>query len=74
MQSRVNEVKDTVFADFSRSLGIASIREYEEGQLARARRYAERRAELEQQARGFFLTPCYSSCLFFWVISGNLLF
>ncbi len=52
------QIADRVFADFSKRVGVASVREYEESALAAARARRERLADLETQVG----MGCGSSC------------
>lgn len=47
---RLNEIDDALFADFSRRVGVANIREFEEKQLAEAERHSSQRAALQKRA------------------------
>lgn len=49
LQARINEVKDRIFAEFSRGVGVASIREYEEKYLKEHKEMDERRLHLKNQ-------------------------
>jgi structural maintenance of chromosome 1 len=49
LQTRINEVKDRIFADFSKTVGVASIREYEEKYLKEHKELDERRLNLKNQ-------------------------
>jgi len=46
LQGRINAVQDEVFKEFSRSVGVTSIREYEEKRLTRTRQRAEQKKNL----------------------------
>ncbi|CAI5458596.1 unnamed protein product, partial [Closterium sp. Yama58-4] len=48
-EQRINEITDRVFREFSRAVGVANIREYEENQLQQAQQLAERRLALANQ-------------------------
>ncbi|CAI5503032.1 unnamed protein product [Closterium sp. Naga37s-1] len=48
-EQRINEIMDRVFREFSRTVGVANIREYEENQLQQAQQLAERRLALANQ-------------------------
>lgn len=50
------QITDRVFADFSKRVGVASVREYEESALAQARARAEKMADLETQVGACVLT------------------
>ena len=47
--SRINEVTDKMFSSFSKKVGVASIRDYEERHLKEAERAAEQKAALATQ-------------------------
>jgi structural maintenance of chromosome 1 len=49
LEAQVNAIEDTVYADFSKSVGVANIREYEAHNLATLQRAAEERAKFTQQ-------------------------
>ncbi|KAH7287580.1 hypothetical protein KP509_32G063300 [Ceratopteris richardii] len=49
LENRINEVIDRIYKDFSKSVGVANIREYEENQLRAAQEMAERRLRLSSQ-------------------------
>lgn len=49
LESRINEIVDRIYKDFSKSVGVANIREYEENQLRAAQDLAERRLSLSSQ-------------------------
>jgi structural maintenance of chromosome 1 len=49
LQTRINEVKDRIFVDFSKTVGVASIREYEEKYLKEHKELDERRLNLKNQ-------------------------
>ena len=49
LKTRINEVADRLFAQFSKRVGVASIREWEEQHAAFEQGVATRRAELQQQ-------------------------
>ena len=49
VEAKIHAIEDEVYADFSESVGVANIREYEENQLATLRRGAEERARFTQQ-------------------------
>jgi structural maintenance of chromosome 1 len=49
LTAECNEVEDRVFADFSRSFGISSVREYEAKQLVEAQQKEARLLELQAQ-------------------------
>ena len=48
----MNEVADRLFAAFSKRVGVANIREWEEQHAAFEESVTLRRAELQQQVRG----------------------
>ncbi|KAJ7566192.1 hypothetical protein O6H91_02G092200 [Diphasiastrum complanatum] len=49
LESRINEIIDRIYKEFSESVGVANIREYEENQLRVAQELAERRLNLSSQ-------------------------
>ena len=49
LEKRINEIVDRIYRDFSKSVGVANIREYEENQLKDAQNYAEERLSLSSQ-------------------------
>lgn len=49
LEKRINEIVDRIYRDFSRSVGVANIREYEENQLKFAQDNAEERLNLSSQ-------------------------
>ena len=49
LEAKVNEIEDAVYADFSKSVGVANIREYEANNLAMLQKAAEERAKFTQQ-------------------------
>lgn len=49
LEKRINEIVDRLYKDFSRSVGVANIREYEENQLKAAQHVAEERLNLSSQ-------------------------
>ena len=49
LEKRINEIVDHIYKDFSRSVGVANIREYEENQLKAAQDMAEERLSLSSQ-------------------------
>eukprot|EP00897_Mesotaenium_endlicherianum_P000577 jgi/Mesen1/1051/ME000122S00048 len=49
LESKINEITDRIYESFSRSVGVANIREYEENQLKEAQEYAERMLGLKNQ-------------------------
>ncbi|XP_021898438.1 structural maintenance of chromosomes protein 1 [Carica papaya] len=49
LEKRINEIVDRVYRDFSRSVGVTNIREYEENQLKAAQETAEERLNLSNQ-------------------------
>jgi structural maintenance of chromosome 1 len=50
LTTRINEVADRLFASFSKSVGVASVREWEQKHADFERQVAEKRASLQQQA------------------------
>ena len=51
LRARINEVADRLFAPFSKRVGVASIREWEEQHAAFEQDVATRRTELQQQVQ-----------------------
>ena len=49
MEKIINEIVDGIYKDFSQSVGVANIREYEEKQLKEAQEVAEERLNLSNQ-------------------------
>lgn len=49
LENRINEIVDRIYKDFSESVGVANIREYEENELRAAQDLAERRLNLSSQ-------------------------
>lgn len=49
LEKRINEITDRIYKDFSKSVGVANIREYEENQLKDAQNVAEERLNLSSQ-------------------------
>ena len=49
LEAQRGQVEDEIFAAFSKSVGVASVREYEETSLRRAREREEHLLELKQQ-------------------------
>ncbi|KAK9281356.1 hypothetical protein L1049_004256 [Liquidambar formosana] len=49
LEKRINEIVDRIYKDFSSSVGVKNIREYEENELKEAQQIAERRLTLSSQ-------------------------
>lgn len=49
LEKRINEIVDRIYKDFSRSVGVRNIREYEENQLKVAQEMYERKLSLSNQ-------------------------
>ncbi|MCH82042.1 structural maintenance of chromosomes protein 1-like, partial [Trifolium medium] len=49
LEKRINEITDRIYKDFSKSVGVANIREYEENRLKDAQNVAEERLNLSSQ-------------------------
>lgn len=49
LEKRINEIVDRIYRDFSISVGVGNIREYEENQLKFAQEHAEERLSLNSQ-------------------------
>ena len=71
LEKRINEIVDHIYKDFSRSVGVANIREYEENQLKAAQDMAEERLSLSSQLSKlkyqyvFFFLPLLSILLLY---------
>lgn len=50
LAKRINEIMDRIFEEFSRAVGVSSIREYEETQLRQAQELAEQRMQFSTQS------------------------
>ena len=48
-EKKINEIVDRIYKEFSKSVGVANIREYEENQLKAAQDTAEERLSLSSQ-------------------------
>lgn len=66
LEKRINEIVDRIYKDFSQSVGVANIREYEETQLKNAQNVAEERLDLSNQLAKLKY-QYVSSALFFWL-------
>lgn len=49
LEKRINEIVDRIYKDFSGSVGVKNIREYEENQLKAAQEMYERKLSLSNQ-------------------------
>ncbi|KAL0561481.1 hypothetical protein IC582_001909 [Cucumis melo] len=49
LERRINEIVDRIYRDFSKSVGVANIREYEENQLQAVQHMADERVSLSSQ-------------------------
>ncbi|KAJ9696934.1 hypothetical protein PVL29_008929 [Vitis rotundifolia] len=49
LEKRINEIVDRIYKDFSESVGVKNIREYEENQLMAAQQVAEEKLSLSNQ-------------------------
>lgn len=49
LEKRINEIVDRIYKDFSESVGVKNIREYEENQLKAAQEMAEERFSVSDQ-------------------------
>ena len=49
LERRINEIIDLIYKDFSESVGVKNIREYEENQLKAAQELSERKLKLSNQ-------------------------
>lgn len=47
LEKRINEIVDRIYRDFSESVGVNNIREYEENQLKVAQELQERKLSLQ---------------------------
>ena len=74
MEKIINEIVDGIYKDFSQSVGVANIREYEEKQLKEAQEVAEERLNLSNQLAKLKYQYVVSYALFFWlhITSQNL--
>ena len=68
LEKRINEITDRIYKEFSRSVGVANIREYEENRLKDAQSLAEERLKLSSQLSKLKY-QCVPSSLFFLIIS-----
>ena len=69
LEKRINEIVDRLFKNFSQSVGVANIREYEENQLKAAENMAEERLSLSNQLAKLKYQYVFSLHLFFSIIS-----
>lgn len=70
LEKRINEITDRIYRDFSKSVGVANIREYEENRLKDAQNVAEERLKLSSQLSKLKY-QCVPSYLFF--LSNHIL-
>lgn len=49
LEKKINEIVDRIYKDFSKSVGVKNIREYEERQLKDAQALQERKLSLSNQ-------------------------
>lgn len=68
LEKRINEIVDRIYRDFSKSVGVANIREYEENQLKDAQNMADERLSLSSQLAKL---KYQYACLFFIFLSIN---
>ena len=54
LNKRINDIADRLFADFSKRVGISSIREFQETHEAAMDKMDEDKAELEGQVGGVY--------------------
>ena len=64
LEKRINEIVDRIYKDFSESIGVKNIREYEENQLKAAQEMYERKLSLSNQMSKLkyqyvFNCPCF---------------
>lgn len=52
LTKRINEVTDRMFAEFSKRVGVSSVREYEETAVRAAEKLASDRSNLDSQVGG----------------------
>lgn len=70
LEKRINEIVDRLFKNFSQSVGVANIREYEENQLKAAQNIAEDRLSLSNQlAKLKYQYVSFSPSVFLYYIS-----
>ncbi|WVY97489.1 hypothetical protein V8G54_029640 [Vigna mungo] len=67
LERRINEITDRIYRDFSKSVGVANIREYEENRLKAAQSIAEERLNLSSQ-----LSKLKYQCVPFLVLKLHL--
>lgn len=63
LEKRINEIVDRIYKDFSESVGVQNIREYEENQLKAAQQMGEERLRLSNQLsklKGQYVTLLHS--------------
>jgi len=68
LERRINEITDRIYRDFSKSVGVANIREYEENRLKAAQNIAEERLNLSSQ-----LSKLKYQCVPFLLLKLHLL-
>lgn len=69
LEKRINEIVDRLFKNFSQSVGVANIREYEENQLKAAQNMAEERLSLSNQLAKLKYQYVFSLYIIFSIIS-----
>jgi len=65
LEKRINEITDRIYKEFSKSVGVANIREYEENRLKDAQSLQEERLKLSSQLSKLKY-QCVPSSLFFF--------
>lgn len=65
LERRINEIVDRIYRDFSKSVGVANIREYEENQLKAVQHMADERVSLSSQLSKL---KCQQVLLFFTLV------
>jgi hypothetical protein len=68
LEKRINEITDRIYKEFSKSVGVANIREYEENQLKDAQNLAEERLNLSSQLAKLKY-QCVPSSLYLFIFS-----
>jgi hypothetical protein len=69
LEKRINEITDRIYKEFSKSVGVANIREYEENRLKDAQNVAEERLNLSSQLAKLKY-QCVPSSLYFFFFSS----
>lgn len=67
LEKRINEIVDRIYKDFSKTVGVANIREYEENHVKAAQHMAEERISLSNQLEKlkyqYVLSCCHTSSI-----------